>query len=389
MFNIVDEILNESMLRTIISIFVISLFSCEQKGNNESENNTAGKALKLKYATGFSIDYFDGYKVVEVKKPYMNAKTSFKYVLVSDASKLPESLQNERIIQVPIKSIVCTSTTHIPLLDYLNETDKLIGFPTTDYISSEKMRSRIDSGFVKDLGVDSDINLEELIALDPDMIMAYTIGGDYGQFNKMEQLGVPAILNAEYLEEHPLGRAEWLIFMAAFFNKEAMADSVFNSIEERYNELLSLTKDIDQKPTILSGVVYGDTWYMPGGKNYASTLMNDAGGDYLWASDSTSGFLELSFEAVYDKGLNADYWIGVANFETLQAIEEADNRYADFDPFKKKKIYTYNARKGAKGGSEFLELGYLRPDLILADLIKIFYPDKLPEYELYFYKRLE
>ncbi|MEQ8243175.1 ABC transporter substrate-binding protein [Fulvivirga sp.] len=377
------------MSRTLLLILFIALISCDQTSSNERENSASDKVLELKYATGFAIEYFDGYKIVEVKRPYMNAKTSFKYILVSDESKVPTSLKNERIIQVPIKSIVCTSTTHIPLLDYLGETDKLIGFPTTDYISSEKMRARIDDGFVKDLGVDSDINLEELIALDPDMIMAYTIGGDYGQFNKMEQLGVPAILNAEYLEEHPLGRAEWLKFMAAFFDKETMADSVFNSIEERYNELLSLNKNTESKPTILSGVVYGDTWYMPGGKNYASTLMNDAGGDYLWASDSTSGFLELSFEAVYDKALDADYWIGVASFETLKAIEEADNRYSDFAAFKNKKVYTYNARKGAKGGSEFLELGYLRPDLILADLIKILYPNQLPEHELYFHKQLE
>ncbi|MTI40286.1 ABC transporter substrate-binding protein [Fulvivirga lutimaris] len=377
------------MSRSLLLILFIGLISCTQKSAVDEENNAPNKVLELKYATGFAIEYYDGFKIVEVKKPYMNAKTSFKYVLVSDASKVPASLQNERIIEVPLKSIVCTSTTHIPLLDYLGETDKLIGFPTTDYISSEKMRARIDDGLVKDLGVDSDINLEELISIDPDMIMAYTIGGDYGQFNKMEQLGVPAVLNAEYLEEHPLGRAEWLKFMAAFFDKERMADSVFNSIEERYNELLALDKNNYNKPTILSGVVYGDTWYMPGGKNYASTLMRDAGGDYLWASDSTSGFLELSFEAVYEKALNADFWIGVASFETLQAIEEADNRYADFDAFKSKKIYTYNARKGAKGGSEFLELGYLRPDLILADLIKILCPNQLPEHELYFHKQLE
>ena len=377
------------MTRTLLFFLFIGLISCQNNEGNKAEINASEQSLELKYANGFSVDYFDGYKVVEVKRPYMNAKTGFKYVLVSDKEKLPENLQNERIIETPIKSLVCTSTTHIPLLDYLGETEKLIGFPTTDYISSEKMRARIDAGQVKDLGVDSDINLEELIELNPDMIMAYTIGGDYGQFNKMEQLGVPAILNAEYLEAHPLGRAEWLKFMAAFFNKEDMADSVFSEIEKKYNELKLAVANEAKKPTILSGVVYGDTWYMPGGKNYASALLSDAGGDYLWASDSTSGFLELSFEAVYDKALDANYWIGVASFETLQAIEEADNRYADFAAFKSKKVYTYNARKGAKGGSEFLELGYLRPDLILADLIKILYPEKLPDYELYFHKQLE
>jgi iron complex transport system substrate-binding protein len=135
--------------------------------------------------------------------------------------------------------------------------------------------------------------------------------------------------------------------------------------------------------------VYGDTWFLPGGQNYAAKLLSDAGCQYLWSSDSTKGFLQLSFESVYEKAHEADLWIGVASFTTLEELSNADQRYTKFKPYQTKQVYTYNARKGAKGGSEFLELGYLRPDIILKDLVKIAHPELLPEYSLYFHKDLQ
>jgi len=174
-----------------------------------------------------------------------------------------------------------------------------------------------------------------------------------------------------------------------FFNKEKEADSVFNEIEKEYLNANALVKDIAKRPTVMSGIVYGDAWFMPAGKNYAAHLLKDAGTDYLWKDTETSGFLELSFESVFEKAKDADLWIGVGSFNSLAEIKAAESRYALFKPFQDKQVYTYNARKGAKGGSEFLELGYLRPDLILKDLVKIAHPELLPDYELFFHRRLE
>ena len=139
----------------------------------------------------------------------------------------------------------------------------------------------------------------------------------------------------------------------------------------------------------MSGIVYGDTWFLPGGQNYAARLLEDAGCSYLWKENSSSGFLELSFEAVYEKAKEADLWIGVGSFRSLSELKAAENRYSRFKPFGEAKVFTYNSRKGAKGGSEFLELGYLRPDLILKDLVKIAHPEILPDYQLYFHSQLK
>lgn len=327
-------------------------------------------------------------KLVEVLYPFQGATSGFKYLLVPRDEEVPPHEADVKVIRTPLSSIVCTSTSHIPLLDYLDESDKLVGFPSTDFISSEKVRARIDAGKVQDLGVDNGINLERLAVLKPDMLMGYAMSSDYVQFKKMEELGVPVVINAEYLEKHPLGRAEWIKFMALFFNKEREADSVFQVIENRYKEIKALTALTKERPTVLSGIVYGDAWFLPGGQNYASKILKDAGCEYLWESDSSNGYLELSFESVYAKAHQADLWIGVGTYSTLEEIKRADQRYEKFNPYLQKHVYTYDARKGAKGGSEFLELGYLRPDIILKDLVIIAHPELLPHDSLYFHRKL-
>jgi iron complex transport system substrate-binding protein len=168
-----------------------------------------------------------------------------------------------------------------------------------------------------------------------------------------------------------------------------MADSVFQAIESAYLKTSSLVKTTGARPTVMSGIVYGDTWFLPGGRNSAAKLLEDAGCQYLWKADSSNGFLQLSFESVYEKAKEADLWIGVGSFRTLAEIKAAEERYARFKPFRLGNVYTYNARLGQKGGSEFLELGYLRPDLILNDLVKIAHPQLEKEYPLYFYGKLQ
>jgi len=368
---------------------IILLIGCEgRKAPQQAETGTPLPSTEIKYATGFEVTALGNSRIVQVRYPFQGATSGYYYLLVPRGEKPPAHYIGTRVIYTPVESIVCTSTTHIPLLDYLGQTDKLTGFPTTDYISSEKMRRRIDEGKVTELGIDKGLNMERLAVLKPDMVMGYTMSSDYGQFKKIEDLGIPVVINGEYLEEHPLGRAEWIKFMGLFFNREKEADSVFSVIESNYLEAMKTVEQAPSRPTVLSGIVYGDAWFLPAGENYASKMFRDAGCGYLWSDTEGSGFLELSFESVYEKGHGADLWIGTGTYESLAEISAADARYTRFDAFKKKQVYHYDARKGAKGGNEFLELGYLRPDLILKDLIKIAHPELLPEHDLFFHRRL-
>lgn len=377
------------MNKLVLILFSLLIVSCSHEKKSSESSIPNHPIIKIKYAERFTVEYFDHYKIVEVNEPFQGSTSGYTYLLVEKGNPVPKHQPETKVIFTPISTIVCTSTTHVPLLDYLEETKSLIGFPSTDYISSEKIRAMINKGHVVELGIDKGMNLERIATLKPDLVMGYTMTGNLGQFKKIEQLEIPVVLNAEYLEKHPLGRAEWIKYMALFFNKEKMADSVFTAIEQSYLSTQRLVSTVTEKPTVLSGVVYGDTWFLPGGKNYAAQLLKDAGCNYLWSDNDSNGFLELSFESVYEKASEADLWIGVASFTSLKQIEDTDKRYTKFKPFKNGDVFTYDARKGEKGGSEFLELGYLRPDIILNDLVKIAHPKLLPDYSLYFHKRLK
>jgi iron complex transport system substrate-binding protein len=373
------------MKLALFTVILLGLMSCTDRQSNQSTEIKTG----LKYAEGFHMKKDGPYTWLTVTYPYPGATSGYRYLLVPDGGTPPPHDAGVQVLRTPATTIVCTSTTHIPHLDYLGLTDKLTGFPTTDYITSTSMRERVDAGGVEELGIDKGMNLELLYTLKPSLVMGYTMTADLGQLKKIQELGIPVVINAEYLEKDPLGRAEWIKFTGALFGKEKEADSVFRSIENEYLKVKELAGKASERPDVLSGIVYGDAWFMPGGKNYAARLLDDAACNYLWSADSTHGWLELSFESVYEKAKDADIWIGVASFNSLEELAAAEKRYKMFRPYETGEVYTYNARVGAKGGNEFLELGYLRPDLVLKDLVRIAHPELLPEYQLYFHNKLD
>jgi iron complex transport system substrate-binding protein len=177
--------------------------------------------------------------------------------------------------------------------------------------------------------------------------------------------------------------------MGALFGKEKEADSVFLQIEKSYLQARAKVEGVTDKPTVISGTLYGSTWFLPGGGNHMARLFADAGLSYLWSHTQERGSLELGFEAVYQRAHEAHLWIGAASFDSLKAMEESDQRYTLFRAFKEGRIFTYTGRIGPTGGNEYLELGYLRPDIILNDLISIAHPGRAGAHELYFFRKLK
>ncbi|MBZ0246688.1 MAG: ABC transporter substrate-binding protein [Cyclobacteriaceae bacterium] len=374
------------MFRSSVIILILLLsFACVKRKEGKEDLPVV---QSTEFAKGFTVKKLGVSTEVTLLEPYPNSTKSIKYLLVPKTEKIPTHAADVTVIRTPIESIVCTSTSHIALLDHLNALDLLVGFPSTDLISSVKARQRIDSGYVTDLGIDNAMNIESLVGLQPDLVMGYSIAGDMSKLDKIKSFGIPVVINAEYLENHPLGRAEWIKYMALFLGKEREADSIFTAIKNEYLNYQRIVENVKTKPTVISGILYGDTWFLPGGQNYGAKIFKDAGYHYLWDDDTSNGFLKLSFETVLSRGKEADYWIGVGNFKSRAEMKSSEGRYSLFQAFQISSIYTYDARVGVTGGSEYLELGYSRPDIILKDLIKIAHPELLPGYELYFHKKL-
>lgn len=378
----------KSLKQILIPIFfLIHLVSC---GVKNQENKVLGFVIENAYASGFQIFKGEGYWILEVSQAFPGAHQPYRYLVVESPSEsIPDGLF-DAIITLPIEKVVLTSTTHIPHLDLLTCTDKLVGFPNLDLISSSLTRERISKNLVRDLGSGSQANIELMIDLKPDWVMISTLGEDLKNLDLLKSAGIAAVINGEYVEQHPLGRAEWIIFTGVLLGKYEEAKAKFETIEANYLEALQLVSNVSvaQKPTVMAGMMYKDIWYVPGNDSWGAQLLNAAGGVYIFKEQEGIGSVQLNYEYVLEKAQNADFWLGVSDFVTLEDMKITDRRYADFDAFQKGNIYSYTSKKGERGGIEYFELGYMRPDLILKDIIKILHPKLLPEYPLYFYSRL-
>ncbi len=285
--------------------------------------------------------------------------------------------------------IICTSTTHLHFLELLGVEDKLVGFPGTNYIYSPQIRKRVQEGDISEIGPGGKLNVEKALALNPDLIIAFDAGKESSTLNLLRKAGIEIMLNGDYMEGSALGRAEWILFFGKIFGLEEKADSIFRTIETNYNNLKSIAQNVEDRPTIMTGNMYGDTWFLPGGQNWFSTFFQQAGGIYLWEDNNKSGWIELSFESVLAKAREADLWIGTAGFSSRNMMLSADERYQNFSPFQEEKVFNYDRRLIEKGGNDFFESAYARPDLVLADLISVIQPDLLPHHVPTYIRKLK
>lgn len=345
--------------------------------------------VSLEYTEGFSVSYEKTYKIVTINSPWPGADHTFQYVLVQRDTPVPEGFEDSQIIKIPVRSIVTLSTSYLPYLEILGVLDTLAGHDNFQYVYSPAVRKLIDEGRLKEVGSGSMINMELLLDMAPELIMTFGMGGEWDSHPKLLEAGLPVVINGEWAELNPLGRTEWIKFIALFFNKEKEAEKVFDSIEREYTRLAARAKKHAVKPKVFLNVPFQGTWWMSGGGSFAARLLEDAGAEYLWSDDDSTGGIPLAFETVFDKASQADYWLNTGMWQTLDEAVNADERFREFKAFKEGKVFNNNARVNEFGGIDYFESGPANPHIVLADLVKILHPDLAPDHELVYYKRLE
>ncbi len=376
---------------TILFVSLLSLFFFESCKSDTKAIATSKNKIQnsIRYAKGFELYHYSNFSILKITRPWPNAQKTNEFVLHKKGIQLPDSLVNHTAVIIPIKKIVATSTTHIPSLEMLHVENTLVGFPNTDYISSVKTRNRIDTGFVKNVGANEALNIELLIDLQPDVIIGFGIDSTNPSLDLLQKTGQQIIFNGDWVEQSPLGKAEWIKLFGVLYNKDIEAEKIFESIEKEYLATLKQIKHTTTKPTVLSGAIYQGNWYLPQGDSWSALFIADAHGDYLWKKTIGTGSLSLSFETVFEKAQAADFWIGPAQFSSLSEMENSNPHYSQFKAFQNKKVYSYSVKKGAKGGLLYYELAPNRPDIVLKDLVKILHPELLPHHELFFFNQLQ
>ncbi len=369
----------------------ILLLSCTGKTTKTADNQKIAERPIISYAKRLIIEKLDGYSQVSILNPWQGARNiAQKWYLIPEGKTIPSFIDTSDVIKVPIKKIICMSTTHLSMISALDKEGSVVGFSGLKFIYANELIQNAGKGDIREIGYDDNLNKELILKLDPDLVMVYGIGSESaGYIAKLKEMGVKVIYNADYLETDPLGKAEWIKLIGALYSSETMADSIFRTIENEYNNLKSFIREnITKRPSVLLGLPFKDTWYISPGNSYISALIADAGGDYLWKNTESSISMPTGLENVFLKALVADYWLNSGSVNSLEEIVSIDPRLTRLPCFISGNVFNNNKRTNAGGGNDYWEGGCLKPQIILRDIASILHPGLLPSVELYYYRKL-
>lgn len=372
--------------RILYFCLLLALTACGSKQVKKDAITAGGTPVILSQAKGFGIARTDHYTTITVYNPWKEGEVYDKYYLVRDEKT--EVPADGHKIKVPLKSLMTNSATHLGFLELLGELDKVTGVCSSNYIYNPTILEGVKERRIKDLGDAFNLDIENLLMLHPQAVMTTAYNADDENSRRMRQTGLNLIYNVEWQEPTLLGRAEWIKFIGAFFDKEAMADSIYNAVEQRYKDVKMKAMQLSFSPSIFSGQDFRGTWSLPGGKSYTTQLFRDAGASYLYAQDSTNTSISSNIEEVLMNFNQTDLWIGV-QAASLKELGQTDPKYKLFKAYKEGNVFNINKRTNAAGGNDYWESGVARPDLLLSDMIKICHPNLFPDYELTYYEQLK
>jgi len=374
-----------------IPIIALLIFSGCRYSNKRTTDEISDKVNQITKAERFTLEKKNGWTEIKIINPWQGASgVNQVFYLVKRGTKMATLPDSSSVIFVPVRKIICTSTTHIAMIEALGEVNSVVGVSGTNLIYSPEVIKNVNKGLVGDVGYDANLNKELIIKLSPDLIMIYGIGSEStGYVGKVKELGIKVIMNADYLETDPLSRTEWIKLFGALYCKENLADSIFESEVEKYIKLKKyIEQNISVRPKVLLGLPFKDTWYVSSGNSFISKLISDAGGDYLWRDTESSISMPYGIENVYLRGLTADYWLNVGSISSKNEISAVDQRLNDLPCFKNDNLFNNNKRVTSNGGNDYWESGSLYPHLLLKDIATILHPEVFEDHELVYYKKI-
>ena len=370
----------------LYSCVAVSLLSCGRR--TASEPQTAGDSLLFSYATLLNISEHDSYTVATIKNPWKPGKVLHRYVLVprdSDLSLQSSNLPEGTVIEVPIRRAAVFTTVHCALLTGFGLGDRIVGVADSKYIKIPYIHEQISKGLIVDCGNGLNPVVEKIMDVKPDVIMLspFENSGGYG---KTEEIGIPLIECAEYMETSPLARAEWMRFYGILFGVRDKADALFHQVDSCYTALKQQASKAGEGRSVLIDKVVGSVWYMPGGRSTIGRMIQDAGGRYPWATDTNSGSLALPFEAVLERGGDCDVWMLRYSSDhewDYRELLSGHRGYNQLRAFRQHEVYGCNVEQ-----SLFYEETPFHPDYLLSDFIQILHPDIIGLPPLRYYKKI-
>lgn len=373
------------MTRSVFFIlYLIFVCAC----STETKKTTSEHQKQLLYAKRFNIKKNNDYTILEILGDKKSNRITATFILYKQQK--PTYHKDAFYIKIPVTKVACMSSIYTAMIDELKAIHTIVAIDNVDYYNNSIIKEKVKNHSVLELSKGPFIEVEKTLALQPDLLLTFGMGNPKNDVDqKLMQANLPIAISLDHLEETPLARAEWIKFVACFFDKEMLADSLFSITEKNYRQLTAITKTLSQKVTVLTEIKYGDAWYVPAGNSYMANLLKDAGANYVWANETGFGSIPLSFETVYSKAKHCDFWINLYNIHSKKELLQYDERYALFQAYQNGNLYNNNKVKNDKGYSNYWETGISHPDAILKDLISIFYPHLIHHPSLSYYQRID
>ncbi len=375
------------MKRILLFILLAGVLSgC--RGKAASSAGFTRAVYTPQYASGFDILGAEGWQstVIRVRNPWQGAKeVEMAYFIARNGEKPPRDFRGG-VIRAGAERIVCMSSTYIAMLDALGQVGRVVGVSGMEYISNPHVLARRDE--IKDVG--AEINYESLVGLKPDLVLLYGVSDALAATtDKMNELGIPYMYVGDYLEESPLGKAEWMVVLSELTDCRAAGERVFGAVPERYDALKRLVSGVTRRPAVMLNTPWNDSWMMPSVNNFVVRLIRDAGGDYIYPKNTSHSSVAIGLETAYGLIREADVWLNTGRVTSLAELLAVDEKFSDAKAVREKKVYNNNLRLTPGGGNDYWESGCVRPDVVLRDLIRILHPELLEEGDLYYYRHLE
>ncbi len=372
----------------LLATLLLALAACSGGGGSRLEDFNV-ELYKPQYASGFEIKGADGRSstLLTICNPWQGGEEVVTRLFIArDGEKVPEGFDGQ-VLDGDAKRIVAMSSTHLAMLDAFGEGRSVAGVSGRQFISNPGILARGDS--VGDVGYDGNIDYERLVSLDPDIVLLYGVNGASQMEGKLKELGIPYVYIGDYVEQSPLGKAEWMVALAEITGKRAEGEKAYEGIPERYNALKQRVADSAlDAPSVMLNAPYGDSWFMPSTGNYLVQLIEDAGGAYIYGKNTGNSSVPIDMEEAYKLTAEADMWLNVGTAASLDEVGRMCPKMTDTRCYRDGQVYNNNLRSTPGGGNDFYESGIVNPDLVLRDLVKIFHPE-LVEEEFTYYQRLK
>ncbi|MBQ4278726.1 MAG: ABC transporter substrate-binding protein, partial [Rikenellaceae bacterium] len=343
-----------------------------------------------RYAAGFELYGLGKSTLMRVKNPWQGARGVEKWVfLARDGERAPSGFDGT-VVEAPVGRAVCMSSSHVAFLDALGAADAVCGVSGGRFITNPAVREGLERGTVRDVGTDQSVNFELVAALKPDVLLTYGLAGESSvATDKMREMAVPVVYIGEYVEDHPLGKAEWVVALGEMLGRRKEAVALFDSVVCEYDRVSGLARDVEARPEVMLNSPWRDTWFVPGDRSYMVRLIDDAGGAYVCRGEDTEQSRPIGIEAAFVAIGKADVWLGPGAATTLGELLAENPRFRDVPPVRAGRVYNNNLRRTPEGGSDFWESGTVYPNIVLKDMIRILHPELLPDHELYYFRKLE